>query len=305
MDKEQLVRPVAGVDSSAVSASVLGEGWRILTLQVSADIYRLYIDGSLADGFDVSRGDFHAATSDHDPADAAWWALVNVVSPTSKMVLGARSSGASAFDRGFFHGDIGEMVVYKQLLSDAQRVIVSRALCSRWRGARCDPPSFAGNFLFSWLGVSGLSLAENGATPKGRIQRLSGSDGYAKIRFRTANGTALDGVHFTSLPGSVDWKHGDSSERVIDVVRLLGGRGFVGDAPGGIDLVGRRFTVVLDTGRSFEAPFIAADAEILIVNDVPGVAAAVPRSTPTGGGSQVTIEGFHFGKSDAAGFVLP
>ena len=36
LDKERLVRPVAGVDASAVSASVLGEGWRILTLQVSA-----------------------------------------------------------------------------------------------------------------------------------------------------------------------------------------------------------------------------------------------------------------------------
>jgi hypothetical protein len=296
LDEDNLVRPVAGTDTTAVSQEQFSAGWQILSLQISANFYRLYIDGNIEAGFEMTKSS----------ADAPWWQLADVSQPTLNMVLGSRSTGMSPSGRGHFHGDIGEMVIYKQVLSDENRIKVNRALCARWKKNKCDPTAFAGRFLFSWKGLDRLPIAQGVSTPVGVITRTGGSDGYVRIRYRAANSTAKNGFDFLGVEGTVDWAHGDATDRFIDPAPalLINREEFYGNAPAGIRLPNRSFFIVLEADQS-EVPIEPMTTTIPIMNDVPGVSRAVPSTGFTRGGEKITIEGYNFGDSDAHGMVYP
>lgn len=58
--------------------------------------------------------------------------------------------------------------------------------------------------------------ADEGGTIRFTVVRLSGSDGTVSVNYSTRNGTALAGVHYTSMAGTITFGHGDI-EAFIDV----------------------------------------------------------------------------------------
>ncbi len=254
IDQDGLVRPVAGTDTLAVSSESIGYGWHVLSLQLTDKQYTLRVDGSIDAGFDLSLS-----------TSSPWVQQIKALSGTVPMYLGARSVGGGSSDKGYFHGDIGEIAIYTQVLTAAKVATVERSLCARWRKGACSPPAFAGLVRFRWSGGDILKMLESEGSAKAVLQRVGGSDGYLRVRYNPRNGTARSGVHFLANSGIADWAHGDDSERIIDVARLLPSGSFCGDAKAGIDNGNRSFSVTLQR-ISAEFPVELEDTTAFIVS---------------------------------------
>eukprot|EP00960_Hanusia_phi_P024393 718314-Hanusia_phi.AAC.1 len=287
IDEVNYVRPVVGYDAFARSNEPIQGDWRILTLTVrkhgdNNDFYRLYVDNNIDEGFDLSAVN----------------GIPDVLSPTSLMSIGAQSLNLATPKGGNFHGDIGEIIVFNEVLDDVKLSLVYRALCGKWESG-CAANIRGGAFAFSWSNLPGLNLLQSVTKfPMATISRLNGSDGFARVKYSAHYFNGTENLTLSGADGIVDWAHGDNSSRYVGPFQFVTGRNLVEEGS--------------DVFMSISLEKVASDFSVAggefpftVINDFPTVQRLLPSTGATRGGTRLTISGSKFGRTDTEGFLEP
>jgi hypothetical protein len=123
----------------------------IVTLSASATSLKLWLDGSLEDGFDMEEllaGLGPLPDTNPNPR-------------TKKLQLGRRAT--SPFLQPYFNGELGDVLVFDSLLPDSERQTLEHSLCVKW-GARGCSDGHAGTVGFSAASYPTVMSSSNSIT---------------------------------------------------------------------------------------------------------------------------------------------
>jgi hypothetical protein len=140
-------------------------------------------------------------------------------------------------------------------------------------------------FGYNYFACS-YSVAPSAGAAQLHVSRTSGSSGAASISYQVnACGTAMSGIDFTSVSGTLSWANGDASDKIISIPIL-----------NNTLARGTPWFAVELTNISGALSVLPSIAQVFIIdaNPPPVVNIVAPSSGTTAGGSQVAISGANF-----------
>jgi len=105
---------------------------------------------------------------------------------------------------------------------------VSAICCATDIDGTARPPWEIGAYVYAGapapgvltLSTNSYSASEEAGTITITVNRAGGTTGAATVNYATSNGTALDGVNYTSTSGTLNWPGGDSADKTFAVTLI-------------------------------------------------------------------------------------
>ena len=132
------------------------------------------------------------------------------------------------------------------------------------------PDHGPGFFQFS---SDGYSTSEAAGTASVTVRRMGAGDGAVSVHYATSNGTALDGVNYHAVSGTLNWADGDMAEKTFSVPLINAGT--TGSITVNLALSGPAGGAILETPNSAVLTITASAATPTpSVSCTPGLVAA-------------------------------
>lgn len=212
MDELGAIRPLVGSENRYSSSTQMPQGTHVATLVVSASQYSLWVNSTLEfDKLDTSNAFNPQQTGPRSAASDPAAPGANLLQSNRPMTLGVGATAGQLDD--YFLGSVAEVLLFGEVLSDADRADAERALCLRWQ----DCVASAGSIDFE---VSSATVAESGGYYNVKVERTGGSDGLVQVGYTVRGVTAEAGSDFYRPTGMLTWEHGDATPKYV-AVRLL------------------------------------------------------------------------------------